>query len=211
MSLNSYITKYVSSCEEYGIDDNTTIHALIATRIGKLVEEGKIGKNGEDYVVRVAPNYFPESEKQNEQDELLLKQLGKISDEKHPILFVDLTGCDYNVESVSKCTCETNVRLSAEYYAEEIMKYKQPEAVIILYREYSSYERFMQLIDKTKNGHSWKVDNKLVYSNMLICEQQGTFSFPGEEKDATHTYKAAFLLRNKKANLKVRSIERSNE
>lgn len=210
-AVHTYITKYVSRCEEHGLHENTTIHALIAARMNKLIKAGRIDATaGTDFIVRVAPEYFPESERQNAQDELLIKQLGKISNKKHPILFVDLTGCDYYVENPDKCTQETGLRLSAEQYAQAIMKYKHPKAVIILYREYSSYERFMQLIDKVKLGHSWKMDNHLAYTNMLVCEQQGTFNFPNEKADTTHTYKAAFLICNTKVNLKSRSIERSS-
>lgn len=205
-AVNTYITRYVSRCEEHGLHENTTIHALIASRVEKMIKAGRIDANaGTEFITRVAPEYFPESEKQNIQDELLIRQLGKISDKKHPILFVDLTGCDYHVENIEKCTQETGLRLAADQYAQAIMKYKQPKAVIILYREYSSYDRFMKLIDKVHLGHSWKMDNHLAYTNMLICEQPGTFDFVGEKPGTTHTYKAAFLLCNTKVNLKSRS------
>lgn len=193
--------KYTSRCETHDKHEQTTIHELISKRVLNLITTGKLDTTSSDEFIKfICPEYSTESEAQDDRDGTMIRTLGKISSKEHPILFVDLTGCDYYVEDATKCVQENGIALSGDIYAKAVMDYQQPGLIIILYREYASYEVFMRTLDAKRPGFkkSYKSENNLVYTNMLICEQLSTFKDAREAEGTMHTYKAAFLTRQTK-------------
>ena len=198
-ATHKLITRYVNNCERVAATEKFNIQDIIRLRIESMKKDGLLNdQNITEKAILVGSQFGTESETETARDERLIKDLNNIASIEHPVLIVDLTGCDGTVEDESKTVNEKGLKLSAEDYVQEIKKYNSPELVVILYREYAAYYQFMELLNtgSIKTAFKgWKSRNELIYFNMIVCEQPATFDFPHELTSTIHTYKAAFLRR----------------